>query len=149
MNNEIIFSPSVLSGQDNMAKTVFLTDKPEVLDPFSLSDITNIFKKDGDSGSSSGGSGSGSGGSGVGASIATGILGLLTAAAPILPTLGIGSKSRIKENNAIANANAQLYNAQTQASLAKTEAEKQNTKEMLYIGGGIALVLIILLVLIR
>ncbi len=145
MNNEIIFSPSVLSGQDNISKTVFLTDKPEVLDPFSLSDITNIFKKDGDSGNSPGGSVSSSGGSGVGASIATGILGLLTAAAPILPTLGIGSKSRIKENNA----NAQLYNAQTQASLAKTEAEKEKTKEMLYIGGGIALVLIVLLVLIR
>jgi hypothetical protein len=127
-----------------------LTDSPDEYDEFSLSDVTSIFKQK-DSESSTGVSSTSSlnnGGGGF-SNVLAGLLGITAAIAPVLPSIGVGSKSRIAETKAIADANSQIYNSQTQASLAKMEAEKQNTKELLYIVGGIVLGFIAIMILRR
>ena len=86
-------------------------------------------------------------GPGVGASILTGltsVLGVLGAMAPILPAIGIGSGSRIAESNAIANGNAQVYNAQNQLLLTQKNADKGNEK--IYIIGGVGVFLMVIVI---
>ena len=138
MENRIIQCTTPFDGVKSMSRSSFLVDAEEELSPFSFSDITDIFKKK-DSGTSSSssssdssGGSSGEKGSGIGSAIASGLAGLLGSAgsiATILPSIGVGSKSRIAETNATAAANAQIYNAQTQSTLATIEAEKSKSKE--------------------
>lgn len=84
---------------------------------------------------------------GIAAGILSGIAGLFTVGAslaPVLPQIGIGSKSRIAETNATANANTQILNAQNQLLLTQQKADSK--KEKLYIIGGVGLLLVIIIV---
>jgi len=139
MENLIIKCTTPFDGIQSTSRSVFLVESDEnKLSPFLFSDITDIFKKkDSGTGTSSSSSSSVSNssnekGSGLGSILATGLAGLLGSAggiATILPSIGVGSKSRIAETNATAAANAQVYNAQTQLTLATIEAEKSKSKE--------------------
>jgi len=109
--------------------------------------ITGIFKKDVDPGSSSRNNNSGSvkEKSGIGIGIFSGLLGIVGSLAPVIPSLGIGSKSRIAEANAIAAAN----NSNTLLSM---DAEMQKAKElksMLLIVGVLIFVIVIAVVALR
>lgn len=104
--------------------------------------------------SSSGGSGvsvsgTGSGFLGTLGSIFSGVLGVASTAAPalvsVLPSLGVGSKSRMKELQAQANAQATVLNAQ---ALIDQEDDKRN-KELVIIGGAFLLVIVVVLVALR
>ena len=109
--------------------------------------ITGIFKKDVDPGSSSSNNNSRSvkEKSGIGLGIFSGLLGIVGSLAPVIPSLGIGSKSRIAEANAIAAAN----NSNTLLSM---DAEMQKAKElksMLLIVGVLIFVIVIAVVALR
>ncbi|MCY1721867.1 hypothetical protein OU798_16045 [Prolixibacteraceae bacterium Z1-6] len=103
----------------------------------------------GSSSDNSGGSpvslGSGGGFFNLLGSILGGTAGLVGAAAPILPSLGIGSKSRIEETQAQALAQTQILNAQQ--SILDEKASEQ--KQMLMIGGTFILVVVVILVALR
>ncbi len=153
MENRIIQYPSPFNGIKKTSTSSFLVEADEnELDPFSFGDILNVFKKK-DSGTKSSSSTSKSSsslssekGSGIGSGILTGILGLAGVAgalAPILPQIGIGSKSRIAESNAIATANAQIYNAKTQSELA-IEREKADSDQKLYLIIGVSVFFIVM-----
>jgi hypothetical protein len=123
---------------------------------FSFRGIFDVFKKkDGGTSSSTSKSESGSKsekeGGGIGSAIGGGLLGLLGIAgsvAPILPQIGVGSKSRINEATTIAkaqaDANVSVINAQNQSILMQSKADKQ--KQNLYIIGGVGLFLTIVIV---
>lgn len=157
MENRIIQCTTPFDGVKSMSRSSFLVDSKEnEIAPFSFSDITDIFKKK-DSGTSTSTSSSNSGssssekGSGIGSAIAGGLAGLLGSAgsiATILPSIGVGSKSRIAETNATAAANAQIYNAQTQSTLATIEADKSKAKETekLVMIGFVAVLVIVVVV---
>jgi hypothetical protein len=134
----LIVNETALEGVYCVQHSAFLIEEEEIPNPFSFSDITDIFKKkDSNTGASSSSSNSGSSttsekGSGIGSGIFAGLAGLLGIAgaiAPVLPAIGIGSKSRIAETNATAAANTQIYNAQTQSTLATIKAEDEKSKE--------------------
>ena len=83
--------------------------------------------------------------------IVKGILGIfssgLSAAgqiAPVLPSLGIGSKSRLAEIEANKEANKELIEAQTAAN--KTNAKEEDKKIQMYIFGGFGLLVLILVI---
>ena len=156
MKNVINYCPTPFNGIERYSTSAFFVPDDENLTaPFSFRSILDIFKKK-DSGTSSSSSDSGSStsvkkGTGIGAGILTGVLGLAGAAgalAPILPEIGIGSKSRIAETNATAAANTQIYNAQTQSTLATIEAEKSKSKETekIILIGFVSLLVIIMVV---
>lgn len=138
MSNQIIYCPSPLLGEANLAYSAFVTDEPE-LDNFSFRDI---FKKKDTAGSTQSQSSEkdDSGGPGSLTSILTGVIGMLGGLAPILPALGVGSKSRIAETNATAG----VYNAQTQSILAQQKADKE--KENIYILAGIGIILLVIII---
>lgn len=72
-------------------------------------------------------------GSGIASILGTGIAGLFSVAggiAPVLPQLGIGSKSRINETNATAAANLKLQTGQMQLIAAQSEAESKKSKDL-------------------
>jgi len=166
MENRIIKCTTPFDGVQSMSRSVFLVESEEnTLSPFSFSDITDIFKKK-DSGTSPSSSSSNSGsspsssssnsgsssssekGPGIGSVIASGLAGLLGGAgsiAAILPSIGVGSKSRIAETNATAAANTQIYNAQTQSTLATIKAEEEKSKETekLVLIGFVAVLIIV------
>lgn len=129
MKNIITVCKTPIRGVQSISKSAFLIDDKE-LSPFSWSDL-NIFKKkeSSDSSSNSSSSNSTEKGSGVGLGVLSGVLGVLGGLAPLLPVIGIGSKSRIAETNATANGNTLVYNAQTQSTLASIEAEKAKSME--------------------
>jgi len=84
-----------------------------------------------------------------GPSIVTGILGLLGGGistlgqlAPVLPALGIGSKSRIAETAA----NKDLIEAQAAATLASQKEQEKNTT--MYIAGGILFMVMIVVIIV-
>jgi uncharacterized membrane protein YfcA len=115
---------------------------------FSLQDLktklSGIFKKDNND-SSNNDSGAVKERSGAGLGIFTGLLGIAGSLAPILPSIGIGSKSRIAEAQAIAAAN-------NSNSLLSIEAERQKAKELksvLLIGGVLIFVIVIAAVALR
>lgn len=84
----------------------------------------------------------------IGAGILTGITGLIglgASLAPVLPEIGIGSKSRIAEINANANANTQILNAQNQLLLTQQKAKKKN-QDLLIFGGVAVFILIIIII---
>ncbi|MBN2635253.1 MAG: hypothetical protein JXR61_03215 [Prolixibacteraceae bacterium] len=109
----------------------------------------NSSSTDTDSNSSGNGSislgGSGGGFFNVLGSILGGTAGLVGAAAPILPSLGIGSKSRIKETQAQALAQTKILNAQ-QSIL---DQNATNQKELAIIGGAFLLVIVVVLIALR
>lgn len=91
-------------------------------------------------------------GSGTGAAIATSIAGLFSVAgglAPILPSLGIGSKSRIAETNATAAANVQVLNAQMQLAQIQEDAEQKKQNILIIAGVGVVVLIIAVIVLTR
>lgn len=149
MRNTITYCPSPLTGIERYSRSAFMVEDDEEnnLAPFSWSDL-NIFKNkdtsEADINKSS--STDKNSGSGIGNGILTGVLGiagLAGALAPVLPQLGIGSKSRIAETNAIANANTQVYNAQSQLLIAEQNKEKDKEKLYLIIGVGLLLIIIV------
>lgn len=88
-----------------------------------------------------------------GSGIVAGILGLLGGGvstlgqlAPVLPALGIGSKSRIAETEAKAAANKDLIGAQAAATLASQE--EQTKKTTMYIAGGVLFMVMIVVIVI-
>ncbi len=70
----------------------------------------------------------------------------------MLPKIGVGSRSRLKETNATATANMSLVDAQKQSELsiiaAKTTAESKTTKkkEELYLIIGVGVLLLVVVV---
>jgi len=153
MKNVIVPCETIISGHESFTRSAFMIDETEEneLSPFSFK---NIFKKKDDGASQTSQSSSTTvkdSGSGVGNAIVTGLAGLLGSAgsiATILPSIGIGSKSRIAETNATAAANALIYNAQTQSTLATIEAEKSKSKEtekLVMIGFVVVLVIVIVI----
>jgi hypothetical protein len=133
-------------GQGNFSETVFL-NKPIESDPFlglfegkaKERRAARLSNADSNTNASSGG------GSGTLGNILTGLLGVAGAVVPVLPSLGVGSQSRIAENNAITSGNLAIYNAQTVASLAAEDAKKKNMEMYMLIGGGFFLFLFILM----
>lgn len=143
--NRLIISPSALDKHINYSESAFILDK-EVIeeDAFSFKEIAQAIGK------AVAGAGKAVG------TVVTGGLGVAAAAAPtlssVLPQLGIGSKSRIAETNAIANANAQIINAQTaqlQASRLAENEKADDQKALLMIGGAFLLVMVAMMVAFR
>lgn len=144
--NKYIESPSALTNSYNLVETVFVSEEIEP-DPF-LGLFEGKAKERNISGSndvSVSASATGKS-SGTLATIFTGLLGLAGSIAPVLPALGVGSKSRIAEANVIADSNLALYNAQTNASIATQEAKKKETEKYLMIGGGVMLLMMFMMV---
>lgn len=151
MISEVTVRETPFQGIRSISKSSFLTNDgtKDNLSPFSFRDVLDIFKKKDSSVSTSSQSSTTvkKDGSGVGAGILTGLLSVVSVAgslAPILPQIGIGSKSRIAETNAIANANTQVYNAQTQMILAEQEKEKEKESLYLIVGVGVLLLVIVM-----
>lgn len=115
--------------------------------PFSFKNIFKKKEKTATTTSSSTSNTSKDSGPGIGSGILTGIAGLFSIGAtlaPVLPQLGIGSKSRIAETNATAAANTQILNAQNQLLLTQQKGDKK--KQDLLILGGVGLLLLIIIV---
>lgn len=147
MQNEIRICPSALKGQVSLSRSAFLSD-PSENNPFSFNDVLDVFKSNDTASDAVITSPSTSAsGSGVGLSIFNGIFGVLGGLAPLASELGIGSNSRINETNATAAANAQVYNAQTQSTLATIEADKakaKDTETMLMLGFGAVFLIVVI-----
>ncbi len=125
-------------------------DESAFLGLFEGKNKSTSLNSSGSGSSSSGGSGvSGSGFFGTLGSIFSGVLGVASTAAPalvsVLPSLGVGSKSRMKELQAQANAQATVLNAQ---AIIDQEDDKRN-KELVIIGGAFLLVIVVVLVALR
>jgi hypothetical protein len=115
--------------------------------PFSFKNIFKKKEKTEKTSSSSTADTSKNSGKGIGAGILAGIAGLFTVGAslaPILPEIGIGSKSRIAETNATAAANTQILNAQNQLLLTQQKTDQE--KQKLYILAGVGLFMLIIIV---
>lgn len=143
MQNIVNECQSPLRGIQTFSHSAFVSDFDEDQSPFSFRDIFK--RKNDESESTEATSSSINKSSGGGSGIISGIIGLLGGLAPLLPQIGVGSKSRIAEATAIANANASIYSAQSMTELKAEEAKKERT-ELLIIGGVVLLVLIIFFV---
>lgn len=150
MKRDIVSCKTPFRDVQSVGRSAFLVpDDNDLTAAFSL---RGIFKKKdtGSSDASQTNSTTEKKGSGIGSGILTGLLGITSVAgalAPVLPQLGIGSKSRIAETNAIAAANASVYNAQTQMILAEQEKEKDKEKLYLIVGVGVLLIVVVIAVL--
>ena len=134
--NKVVSSPTALVDQVNLSFSPFKEDS-EITDPFSFEDISN-FINDSSSGSTSSPAPSEGGSGDIWGMITGGVLDFGTAISGVLPELGIGSKSRLKETRATAEANKLLYDAEIAKIRAQEEAadERANDmKSMLIIGG--------------
>ncbi len=153
-NREIVYTRSNFGNMIISETTSFLANSEDLPEESEFLGLFEGKNKSSGSGSASSSSGSSistnsSGGSGFwGAlgSVFSGTLGLAATAAPtlvsVLPALGVGSKSRIKETQAQANAQTQILNAQ---ALIDKEDDKRN-KEMLALGGGLLLIMLVVIV---
>lgn len=145
--NYVIDNPSVLVQQQNLTLSPFSNKYPNQISAFSFDDVIGFFKGEGKSESeidseNVSNSGSGSGG------VLPYVFGTIGDIVGVLPQLGIGSKSRINETRATAEANTQILNAQlTTAKLNQEQIDEQykDKKELLIIGGSFLLVIIIVL----
>ncbi|WP_423129733.1 hypothetical protein [Gaoshiqia sp. Z1-71] len=148
--NQVFHSPTPLIDQQNICTSVFVADQPEESSFWGLFEgksKSGGTTSTGDRSANTGGTSGGSGFFKVVGSIFTGIAGVASTVAPVLPSLGVGSNSRIKEIEATANANTQVYNAQIAATLAQSEAEsKKQTETMLIIGGALLILLLVFIV---
>jgi len=152
MRNIEVYCDSAFNGISQTSKSAFvIPDDDNELAPFSLK---NIFKKKDNSNTQTTKESSSNQktNSENGSSLLNGLLGIIGVAgaiAPVLPSLGIGSKSRIRETEATAAANASIYDAQTKATLATIEAEKSQSKEiekMIFIAiAGIVLITLLII----
>lgn len=140
-----MISPTPLHNVVQVGKTPFLATNKQELDSFSFLGIGK--KSDSSAATSTSTDTSSSGGGFIKTlgSIFTGVAGLTAAVAPVLPSLGIGSKSRIAEINATANGNLSIANAQFAAANAESENSKKQMETIMMIG-GFALLLVIVLV---
>lgn len=146
MKKDIVLCKTPFQDVLSVSHTAFLIPDDDLMVPFSF---RNLFKKKETSTSntsqttvqkdSSGGSGLLNG--------LMGIIGVAGALSPVLPQLGIGSKSRIAETNATAAANAQIYNAQNQLLVVEQNKEKDKEKLYIIIGVGVLLIVIVIAVL--
>lgn len=146
--NQIIKSPSALVGQNNYTESPFrvMDIYDPVYDPFTFKDVVNFVKGKVDPDEEDKKVEVGNGGM---------FLGAIGSIASILPQIGIGSKSRIRETKAEADAQSQIYNAQAAAQIALTQATQsaseqrfKDEKGLLLVGGVmIFLILVVFLVL--
>jgi hypothetical protein len=139
--NYIIDNPSALVEQRNLTLSPFSNKYPNQISAFSFDDVIGFFKGDGKSESETD-SGDGSGGE------LPYVFGTIGNIVGVLPQLGIGSKSRINETRAIADANTQVLNAQLAAAKLNQEQideQYKDKKELLIIGGSFLLVILIVL----
>ena len=148
--NQLVSSPTVLVDQNNFSFSHFLEDT-ERSDPFSFEDVSNFIDYS-SSGSTSSPDSNGGGSDGLLGKITGGILDFGTAISDVLPSLGIGSKSRIKETQATADANAKLYDAEIAKIRALEEAadeRAQDMKSMLILGGVLIFMTLISLAILK
>lgn len=145
MNHLVNVYPTPLQGISHYSKTPFIIT-PGRNDPFSFSDLFN--SQDSKTATiQSSSSTTGTNKTGTGATIATGILSVLGGLAPILPDLGLGSKSRINESKATANANISVLDAQSKLLEEQSAAESKSTNEKiklyLIVGVGVLMIVVI------
>ena len=131
--HHLIHSKSALIGSWNISASPLLDDSQTIDDQFSFKEIFASVKEkissDKEEKETTGG--------GNGGSIISGIIGGLGSIAGALPQLGIGSRSRIKEAQAMASINKSVYDAQNEA-----KAKEQKT---IIIGGVIVLLLVVVI----